>query len=125
MKRELKIGDSQIISIENGIVSVPDSVRMSIAEIADLFGIYYQTTKKNIRAIEKSGVVAGDYSTGCTVDGQKIYPEYYSLDMVTAVAFRIRSHKAEIFRDWLLRRMATADKVNVVWKIPLFGAMLN
>jgi hypothetical protein len=30
---------------------------MNITEIADLFGIYYQTAKRYIRAIEKSGVV--------------------------------------------------------------------
>ena len=52
MKRELKNGNSQIITIsDNGIVNIPNNVRMSISEIANLFDIYYQTAKKNIRSI--------------------------------------------------------------------------
>jgi hypothetical protein len=47
MKRKLKIGDSQIITItDNGTVIVPGETKMSISEIADLFGIYYPDGKK-------------------------------------------------------------------------------
>ena len=94
----------KIIRIENGTVSVPGDVRMSICEIADLFDIYYQTAKRHIRAIEKSGVAGGDYSMCCTVEGQKAYPEYYGLEMIVAVAFRIQSAKADVFRKWIYHR---------------------
>ena len=71
-----------IITIENGVVTVPGNVRMSICEIADLFEAFYQTVKRNIRAIEKTGIAGGDYSMSCTVEGQKAYPEYYGLEMI-------------------------------------------
>lgn len=73
----------------NGLVTVPNNVRMSIGEIADLFGIYYRTAKRHIRSIEKSGIVSSDYSMCCTVEGQKVYPDYYGLDMFIGLAFRI------------------------------------
>ena len=105
MKRE-------IISInDNGSVTVPSEVRMTINEIASLFGVYYQSAKRIIRAIEKSGVADSDYSMTCTVEGLKVYPEYYGLDMVVAVAFRVQMVNAKIFRAWVLRR-AVSSKGN-------------
>ena len=98
-----------IITIsDNGAVTVPSNTRMTISEIAELLGSYYQTTKRTIRAIEKLGIANGDYSMCCTVDGQKVYPEYYGLEMIIAVAFRVQSHMAEIFRKWLLRMLSNA-----------------
>ncbi len=91
-----------IITItDNVIVTVPNKVRMNIGEIANLLGIYYRTAKRHIHAIEKYGIVRGDDSMGCIVEGRNIYPEYYGLDMVIALAFRIQSRDAEIFREWL------------------------
>ena len=114
----------KIIRIENGTVSVPDDVRMSICEIADLFGIFYRTAKINIRAIEKSNIACGDYSMCCTVEGQGVYPEYYGLDMIVAVAFRVQSAKAGVFRKWIIRK---ADKHDVTATLifPLQNSMLN
>jgi hypothetical protein len=78
---------------------------MTISEIADLFGIYYQTAKKHIRTIEKSAIAGGDERMSCTVEGMTIYPDYYGLEMIVAVAFRVQSHngvKQMNTIDWLL-----------------------
>lgn len=91
----------------NGIITVPNNVRMSIGEIADLFGIYYRTAKRHIRAIEKSGVLAGDYSMSCICEGSKVYPDYYGLEMIIALAFRVQSPEAMIFRNYLVKRIGT------------------
>jgi len=105
MKRELKTGDSQKITIsDSGTVVVPNEVKMSIGEIADLFGIFYQTTKKNIRTIEKSGVANGDYSMSCIAEGQNVYPEFYGLEIIIAVAFRVQSAKADTFLEFVARK---------------------
>lgn len=99
-----------IITIsDNGAVTVPSNTRMTISEIAELLGSYYQTAKRTIRTIEKLGIANGDYSICCTVDGQKVYPEYYGLEMIIAVAFRVQSHRAEIFRKWLLRKLSKVE----------------
>ena len=114
MKRELKTGNSQLITIsDSGIVRIPGSVRMSISEIANLFDIYYQTAKKNIRSIEKTGIVGGDNSMGCYVEGMKIYPDYYGLEMIIALSFRIKSRNAEIFRQFIIRRAMAKTSVTL------------
>ncbi|MBS5979144.1 MAG: helix-turn-helix domain-containing protein [Dysgonomonas mossii] len=107
MKRELKIGDSQIITIaDNGTVIVPREVRMNISEIAELFGIFYQTVKRCVRDIEKSGIANGDYSMSCTCDGSKVYPDYHGLEIIIALSFQVKSAKARIFQEWLIRRIS-------------------
>ncbi|MBD8390494.1 helix-turn-helix domain-containing protein [Dysgonomonas sp. BGC7] len=104
MKREIR----EVITMsDNGIVTVPNNVRMNIGEIANLFGIYYRTAKRYIRVIEKSGIVNGDYSMCCTVEGQKVYPEYYGLEMVIALAFHIQSPQAIVFRKYLVKIINT------------------
>lgn len=87
--------ENRKIRIENAGIIVPSETKMNIAEIADLFGVYYQTIKKLIRDIEKSGVAGGDYSGSCTCEGSKIYPDYYGLEMVIAVAFHLQSACSE------------------------------
>jgi hypothetical protein len=125
MKRELKIGDSQIITItDNGTVTVPDKVRMNISEIADLFGIFYQTVKRYVRDIEKSGIANGDYSMCSTVAGLKVCPDYYGLEMITAVAFRVQSAKADIFRRWVVRRIIEVGSLRTTLLL-LQNATLN
>ena len=115
----------KMITISNdGTVTVPDDVKMTIGEIADLLGIYYQAAKKNIRSIEKSGIADGDYSMCCTVEGEKVYPEYYGLDMVIAVAFKVQSVRAYIFRRWLIRRISRIGLPQAIM-LPLQNVMLN
>lgn len=104
MKKEIR---EVITMTDNGMVTIPNNIRMSIGEIADLFGIYYSTAKRYIRAIEKSGIARGDISMDCTVEGQKVYPEYYGLDMVIALAFQIQSPEAIIFRKYLVKKIST------------------
>ena len=104
MKRERR---EVITMTDNGIVTVPGHVRMSVYEIADLFDIYYRTAKRYIRAIEKAGIAEGDYTMSCIADGRKVYPEYYGLEMIISLAFRIQSPEAMIFRNYLVKRIGT------------------
>ena len=94
------------ITIEdNGNVSVPDNVRMRPFEIAALLGVYTQSVDAHIRAILKSGVVGVDASGPVTVTGNTIVPDFFGLEMITALAFRIRSPQARLFREWVIRRI--------------------
>jgi hypothetical protein len=95
-----------IITIENGVVSVPASgeVWMTKHQIADLFGCFVAKVVGNIAAVLKSGVL--DESRVCRFyrykDGGGI--ELYSFEMITAIAFRIDTRNAAIFRRWLIER---------------------
>ncbi len=115
--RKIRISD-------NGTVTIPGETKMSISEIADLFDIYYQTTKKLIRDFEKSGVAGGDYSSSCTVEREKIYPDYYGLEMVIAVAFRVQSANAEVMRRWVCRRVLRTE-IPKILMLPIQNSSLN
>ena len=106
MKRERR---EVITMTDNGIVTVSGHVRMSVSEIADLFGIYHRTVKRHIRAIEKAGIVRGDDSMDCVVEGRNTFPEYYGLEMIIALAFRIQSRNAEVFRQRVLAKVGATD----------------
>ena len=116
--------ENRKIRIENAVITVPSKTKMNIAEIADLFGVYYHTAKKHIRAIEKLGVAGGDYSRSCTCEGSKIYPDYYGLEMVIAVAFQVQSANAEVFRKWIYRRVVRTE-IPKMLMLPIQNSMLN
>ena len=101
MKREI------ITISDNDKIIVPDNVKMNITEIANLFGLYYQFTKRAIRDIERSNIAQGNFSTGGVVENSKIYPDYYGLDMIITVAFRVHTYEADVFRRWILKRITT------------------
>lgn len=101
----------------NGTVSVPDRVMMQDFEIAELFGVMIPTIRSNVRAILKSEVVIADMQHGGTVIGTAMLPDYHGLDMIMAIAFRIQSRNAEIFREWILRKVTARSKCS---NIPLY-----
>ena len=104
MKRE------NIITItDNGEVYIPATVSMRDFEIAQLFDVFQQNIKPNIRAIIKSGVSCGDISKGGVVVGNSVIPEYFGLDMVIAIAFRVQSNKAEIFRNHVIEKLTVTN----------------
>lgn len=104
MKRE------KIAISENGIITLPSNpsemVWMPDFEIAGLFGVMLPTIKSNIRAILKTSVVAEDTTYGATLVGRNILPDYFGLDMVVALAFRINSYKAEMLHRWIIEKIS-------------------
>ena len=105
-----------IITIsDNGSVHVPTNVQMRDFEIAELFEVYFQTIRANIKAVLKSGVTTTDCAGGSVVMGNgTIIPDYHGLDMIVALAFRIQSYKADIFRKWIIRKMTTIERQPIV-----------
>lgn len=94
----------KIIIGENGNVSMPNNVQMADFEIAELFGVILPTIRANIRAILKTGIATADLTGGATMVGNNVLPDYHGLDMVIALAFRIQSFEAKLFRQWVIQR---------------------
>jgi hypothetical protein len=97
---------------------------MTIAEIADLLGIYYPTAKRHIRAIEKADIANGDYSMCCVIGGGTVQPEYYGLDIIIALAFRVRSWQADRFRQWVMKRVTQPTLPPISVFVPMDGSRL-
>ena len=87
---------TQPITIKNGLVTIRPTalgVWLTQAQIADLFGVFTAAVNANIRAIRKSGVLHEEHvcrRTRCR-DGNIV--ERYSLEIVAALAFRLKSEK--------------------------------
>lgn len=109
--------ENRIITIENGIVHIPQSVDiwMTQHEIANLFQCFVSKINANIRAILKTEVLHKSdvcriysYDNGSCV-------EQYNLEMITALSFRIKSRNAKVFRDWMLgKATAKTSKMQIL-----------
>jgi hypothetical protein len=80
---------------------------MTVCEIAALFEVYVRTINDHTKVILKSEIIKTGGSCPATVTGNIILPDVYGLDMITALAFRIHSPKAEIFREWVIQRLTS------------------
>lgn len=99
-----------IVTIENGIVSISGSateVWMTKHEIARLLGCFVAKVVSNIPSILKAGVL--DERAVCRRirydDGSGV--ELYGLEMIVALAFRIKSRNADLLRRWIMTRVVT------------------
>lgn len=118
------MGKYKITITDNGSVNTPSKVKMTIPEIAYLFGIFYQTTKREVRTIEKSGIAGGDLSSPCKVEGKNIYSEYYGLEMIIVLTFRLQSPNADILRKWIINKVIRGNILTTL-VLPLQNATLN
>ena len=80
------------------------AVWMSKHQIAYLFECFVAKVVSNIAIVLKSGVLDESrvYRQHRYRDGSGV--ELYSLEMITALAFRIDTHNVGIFRRWLIER---------------------
>ena len=103
----MKRGEIIISEKKITIVPVNGTVWLSDWQIAQLFEVFVSKVSSNIRSILKTEVL--DERTVCQTyyykDGGSV--EQYNLGMITALAFRIKSYKAEIFRGWLMKKAVT------------------
>ena len=106
------------ITIENGRVTIrpiTNGVWLTQSQMADLFGVLTATINANIRAIRKSGILHEEHVVRRTRCRNGNIVERYNLEMITALAFHLKSENAEVFRRWIVERATTPT---IVWKIP-------
>ena len=113
------------IIIEEGRVTIrhtAGAVWLTQHQIADLFGVFISAVGANVRSIFKSEVLreeeASRYVSTAT-GGMTLY----NLEMITALAFRLKSAKAEQFREWIMER--AVSNPNIIWALPGMEALLN
>jgi len=99
MKREA-------ITIKNNkvFILVNSDIWMTQYEIADLMQCFVAKVNANVRSILKSGIL--DKRKVCRThthkNGNSV--EQYNMEMIIALAFRIKSRNAEVFRKWLMKK---------------------
>ncbi|MDY3134154.1 MAG: hypothetical protein SOW22_01760 [Candidatus Egerieousia sp.] len=91
---------------EHGIVTIPsEAIWLSEAELVALFGVIAPTIRAAIKAVYKGGILKEYQAQRYIHLSDKVGIDVYSLEMVTALAFRINSYGAEQVRHALLSRI--------------------
>lgn len=104
-----------IITIsESGVVSMPTvPVWMTQLEIADLFGVFSCDVRKAIRSIYKNKELNEVDTMKYVRQPDGISYDVYSLEMVIAIAFRIRSKNSMLFRQFVIGKLR-AGKISLL-----------
>ena len=88
---------------------VGETVWLAQAEMAELF----QTTKQNVSLHIKNVFVEKELDEGSVVkeflttaaDGKAYRTQYYNLDVIISVGYRVKSHRGTQFRIWATQRL--------------------
>lgn len=101
-----------IITIsETGAVTMPTApVWMTQQEIADLFGVFSCHVHKAIRSIYKNKELSELDTMKYVKQADGISYDVYSLEMIVAVAFRIRSKESISFRQFVINKASAGTK---------------
>lgn len=101
-----------IITIsENGVVGMPTApVWMTQFEIADLFGVFSCVIRKAIHAIYKNKELSEADTMKYIKQPDGISYDVYNIEMIIAVAFRIRSKESILFRQFVISEICATKK---------------
>ncbi len=99
------------ISINKSGVSITgNNIWMTDYEITDLLGVTLSAVRNHVKSIFKSGVLPenGTYRYIRLESGNRA--DAYNIEMITALAFRLNSLPAQIFREWVVRKAVTPSR---------------
>ena len=101
-----------IITItENGAVTMPTApIWMTQQEMSDAFNVFGCDIRKTIHTIYKNMELLESETKRHVRQYGRIRYDVYSLEMVIAVAFKLRSHEAMAFRKFIMGRLCTASR---------------
>ena len=101
-KNEIILFENQGVKLEVNLKD--ETVWLNRSQLSELFGRDINTIGKHINnalkeeLLEDNSVVAKFATTAS--DGKTYQVEYYNLDMILSVGYRVKSNKGIIFRRW-------------------------
>ena len=102
MKNEIVLFENQDVKLE---VNVKDeTVWLTQAQMAQLFDKDRKTITRHIQNIYKDGEL--EENSVCSFfehtgnDGKKYHVQFYNLDMIISIGYRVKSKQGVIFRKW-------------------------
>ena len=100
MKNEIVLFKNQNVKLE---VNMKDeTVCLNANQMAELFGRDYKTIRKHINNVLKEELDNSTVANFATTakDGKNYQVDYYNLDMIISVGYRVKSKNGIIFRKW-------------------------
>lgn len=95
---------------ENTVIVTGSNIWMTEAEIVELFGTTAAAVHTGIKAIFKENALHDYDVCKCIHLDSGNSADVYNLEMVVALAFRIRSQGATKLREYILRTLGAASK---------------
>ena len=107
-------GELILYQTEDGLTKIPVNMRdetvwLSLDQMAELFGRNKSTISRHIKNVfsegelERSSVVANFATTAA--DGKTYQVDYYNLDVIISVGYRVKSQRGVQFRIWATERL--------------------
>lgn len=86
-----------------------DTVWLSLGQMTELFGRDKSVISRHIRNVFQEGELAEDsvvanFAT-TAADGKTYRVDYYNLDVIISVGYRVKSHRGTQFRIWATQRL--------------------
>ena len=108
--------DRGIITInETGVVTIPIApIWMTKFEIADLFGVFSCNVRKAIHSIYKNKELNELDTMKYLKQPDGISYDVYNIEVIIAVAFRIRSKESVLFRRFIINEISTIKKATPI-----------
>lgn len=104
-------GEIIIYQTEDGLTKIDvimhdETVWLSLEQMADLFQRDKSTISKHIKNIFEDGElvrnsVVGKFAT-TAADGKTYQVDYYNLDVIISVGYRVKSQRGVQFRIWVM-----------------------
>ena len=108
--------DRGIITIsENGVVILPTTpVWMTQQEMSDAFNVFGCDIRRAIRAIYKNMELSENETMRHVRQDGRICYDVYSLEMVIAIAFKLRTKECMAFRRFIMAKLSSVNGKNSV-----------
>lgn len=100
MKNEIVLFEDQDVKLEVNLKD--ETVWLNAYQMAKLFGRNSKTIRKHINNAlneELDDSVVAKFATTAN-DGKTYQVDYYNLDMIISVGYRVKSHNGIVFRKW-------------------------
>ena len=116
--------DRGIITIsENGAVTIPTApIWMTQQEMCDAFNVFCCDIRRVIRTIYKNKELLENDTMRYIKQDNGISYDVYSLEMVIAVTFRLRTKECVVFRKFIMDKLYSVNRGN---PIHLFFSLSN
>ena len=115
MKNDASMERVIITITENGVVTMPTApVWMTQQEMSDAFNVFGCDIRKVVHAIYKNGELLESETKRYIRQDNGINYDVYSLEMIIAIAFKLRTKECMTFRRFIMDKLCSFNRGNSI-----------
>ena len=115
MKNDASMERGIITISENGVVTMPTApVWMTQQEMSDAFNVFGCDIRKVVHAIYKNGELLESETKRYIRQDNGINYDVYSLEMIIAIAFKLRTKECMTFRRFIMDKLCSFNRGNSI-----------